>query len=74
MNNRKLMTLPADTDKPCSCCGRTHRKLYFYGGYWMGRSCLEDFEVYQNWPKRESFVWHGHEAAYDKVHRMVTAR
>lgn len=74
MNAKKIQTLPADTDKPCNCCGRTHRKLYLYQGYWMGQTCLADYELYLNWRDRNAIVWQGWEKRYEKVHRMVTGK
>lgn len=52
----RIQTLPADTDKPCNCCGRTHRKLYLYQGYWMGKTCIEHYSFFTSWPTAPCFT------------------
>lgn len=66
----RIQTLPADTDKPCNCCGRTHRKLYLYQGYWMGKSCIEQYAFYTSWPT--NIIWTT-DAYWMKIAAKVTA-
>ena len=67
-------TIPANSDKPCACCGRIHRKLYLIDGYWMGKTCAEQYKLYRNgWRNITDIVWKGYEKQYLKVLSMVKA-
>lgn len=39
-------TIDANTDTPCACCGRTHRKLYITKWGALGATCLEQVKIY----------------------------
>jgi hypothetical protein len=64
--------IPANGEKPCDCCGRFHRKLYYVDGYWLGTSCAEQYGFYCQTPQVTNIVWRGYEKQYAKVKRMVT--
>lgn len=61
------------SEKQCECCGRTHRKLILFGGYWLGSTCLADYILYQKASDITSAVWRGWEMRHAKVSRMLHA-
>lgn len=65
-------TIPAESGKSCDCCGRTHRKLYFTNGLWMGKSCTAWYKLYQRSDGKDvnSLIWKGYEKQYWKVARL----
>lgn len=71
--NQLQNTIPAETDKPCSCCGRNHRKLFLVDGHWLGRNCAEDYKIYRRNSDVKSPYWKGYERKYTKVAKMVEA-
>lgn len=74
MNNTNE-TLPAEAEKPCSCCGRLHRKLYHIDGYWMGKTCSEQYKIYSRRDGKDinSPLWKGYEKQFANVQRMVNS-
>jgi hypothetical protein len=72
--SKLLNTMEADCETSCHCCGRVHRKLFLVDGYWMGRNCKQDYEMYKNFPKRNSIAWRGYEKNFDKVVSMIKAK
>lgn len=67
---KQTETLPAESDQPCACCGRYHRKMKKIDGLWMGSTCAEHYEHYK-WDKNiNSLYWHGYESQYRKVAKM----
>jgi hypothetical protein len=66
-------TLPAEADRPCDCCGRMHRKLFYVDAYWMGKSCATDYSLYKRSDGKDvaSLVWKGYESKFYKVQKMV---
>ena len=67
---KQYNTIPAEADKPCDCCGRIHRKLYFTNGLWMGASCTEQYKLFDAWRNVTDIVWKGYEKQYWKVARL----
>lgn len=67
-------TLPAEAEKPCNCCGRLHRKLYNIDGYWMGKTCSEQYKIYRRSDGKNvnSMIWKGYEKQFANVQRMVS--
>jgi hypothetical protein len=65
--------MPANSDVPCACCGRVHRKLYLTDGHWLGQNCREDYKLYKQYPNKGAIVWLGYERKYAKVKAMVNA-
>ena len=66
-------TIPAEACKPCNCCGRIHRKLYNIDGYWMGKTCSEQYKIYRRIDGKNvnSMIWKGYEKQFANVQRMV---
>ena len=63
--------IPANSDIPCGCCGRYHRKIKKVDGWWMGNTCEEQYKMYQ-WNKDiNSLVWRGYEKQFRKIEEMV---
>jgi len=60
--------IPAEAERPCSLCGRIHRKLYYAGaGYWMGKNCLTSYTRFTNGDKNiTSMFWKGYEKQYQR--------
>lgn len=67
-------TIPVESETPCYCCHRKHRKLFGIDGYWMGRNCAEDYKKFLRWPKRDSIAWLGWEKKYDQIKAMVNSK
>lgn len=70
----KHHTIPANGDKPCDCCLRFHRKLYFVDGYWMGETCVDDYTFYRRDANITSLYWKGWEKKHAKVKRMLEGK
>ena len=66
-------TIPAEAERPCDCCGRVHRKLYHYKGFWMGETCKQNYQRFENDRDPKSLYWRGYERIYRRVARMFGA-
>ena len=64
-------SMQAPSEKLCDCCGRNHRKLYAFDGYWIGKVCAEDYLLYCCNSDVASPVWRGYEKKHTKVTQMV---
>lgn len=67
----KTQTLPADSDQPCACCGRHHRKLTLIDGLWLGGDCAENYQMFLHNKDIKSPFWRGYEKKYYQVARMI---
>jgi hypothetical protein len=67
-------TLPAEAGRPCDCCGRVHRKLFELDGFWMGKTCRDDYRIYKHNKDITSAHWFGWEKKYRKVEIMVKGK
>jgi len=67
----RVQPIPAESDKPCDCCHRMHRKLYYLDGYWMGQACAEDYTFYMRDSNITSLYWRGYEKKHAKVQKML---
>lgn len=74
MANKFYTTIPANSDVPCACCGRIHRKLTLIDGHWLGSNCYENYRLYKNTPNVNAIVWIGYEKKFYEVQRMVMAK
>lgn len=72
--NQKVEVIPANSDIPCSCCGRYHRKIKKIDGFWLGSTCEQDYSTYYWNRDPKSLVWKGWEKKFAKVHKMVTGK
>jgi len=63
--------IPANSDKPCSCCKRIHRTLYLVGGFWMGKNCAQDYKAYQNFGETNRNIWRGYERKLEQIKTMI---
>lgn len=70
----KEITQPADTDTPCDCCGRYHRKIKLVDGLWMGKTCEEQYKLYLVNRDITSYFWKGYEKQFKKIERMMGKR
>ena len=68
----KNQTMDANTDTPCACCGRTHRKLFLTDYGWLGKTCREHVSFYMRDRNPKSLLWVGYEKQFNKVDRMLT--
>ena len=68
----KQQVMDANTETPCACCGRTHRKLYLTEYGWLGSTCKQDVKNYLQDRNPKSIMWVGWEKKFDKVDRMMT--
>ena len=66
--------IPANSDKPCACCNRIHRKLFLIDGLWFGKNCAEDYKLYKIDSNIKSLYWRGYESKHAKISKMMTAR
>lgn len=65
-------TIPAESGKPCNCCGRKHRTLVLIpGGFWVGKTCAMDVKLYRENSNINSLIWRGYERQHAKVARML---
>jgi hypothetical protein len=81
MSNGLMDTIPADTDRPCDCCGRTHRKLKLINGYWLGATCADAVAFYHRSAQSAQFtadpeatmgsLWEGRERRLSQIKRML---
>jgi hypothetical protein len=72
--SQKTEIIPANSDIPCGCCGRYHRKIKKVDGWWMGGNCEAQYRLYQSNQNINSFVWRGYESQYRKIAKMVTGK
>lgn len=66
-----LPTKEANSETPCSCCGRFHRKLTLCRGFWLGSTCLNGYKHYLGDKNPKSAYWHGYSVQFNRVSRMV---
>lgn len=74
MKNTKPEIIPANSEIPCGCCGRYHRKIKKVDGWWMGATCEEQYKIYTMNSDPNSFIWKGWQKQYAKIHAMVTGK
>lgn len=67
----KQNTLPAQSDQPCDCCRRFHRKLYLLDGYWLGKNCANSYTIYLRHSHPDSVVWRGYEKKHAQIKKML---
>lgn len=70
-HNQKSETIEANSEIPCGCCGRLHRKLKKVDGWWMGSTCAEQYGLYLINKDIKSLYWRGYESQYNKIAKMV---
>ena len=68
----KNQTMDSNTDTPCACCGRTHRKLFLTGHGWLGKTCKEHVALYKRDNNPKGAMWFGWEKQFNKVDRLMT--
>lgn len=71
MMNKLTQTLPANTDKPCACCGRIHRKLFLTEHGWMGTNCREDYGIYKKYNGKNPIFREVYAKQFAKIENML---
>lgn len=71
-NNNKPEIIPANSEIPCGCCGRLHRKIKKVDGVWMGQTCEEQYKLYLVNKDINSWMWRGYERQHKKIALMVS--
>lgn len=63
----KVLVIEESADRQCDCCKRVHRKLVLTDGYWMGKSCTEQYNIFKFNKNINTLVWRGWEKQYAKL-------